>query len=118
MGAISLARKLELVDELWSPRIVANLNDYHVKIAKVRGEFVVHSHEETDELFLVLRGELTLRLPTGDVLLREGELFVVPKGIAHQPVAAEEAHLLMIEPAGTLNTGDAGGPLTSPATPI
>ena len=88
------------------------LNDYEVKLAKLKGEFVWHTHEDTDELFLVISGRLTLQLRDGDVVLGPGELFVVPRGVEHCPVADEETAILLLEPAGTLNTGDAGGPRT------
>lgn len=109
---VSLADKLSRFSELWSPKIVAGVNDYEVKLVKVKGEFVWHTHEETDELFLVVTGRLTIRLRDGDVVLGPGELFVVPRGVEHCPVAEEETSVLLLEPAGTVNTGDAGGPMT------
>jgi mannose-6-phosphate isomerase-like protein (cupin superfamily) len=105
--AINIASKLGLVSELWSPRIVASFNGHDVMVVKVKGEFVWHSHADTDDFFYVVKGNLTLRLRDGDVLLGPGDLYVVPKGVEHCPVAAEEVHLLLIEPAGTPNTGDA-----------
>jgi mannose-6-phosphate isomerase-like protein (cupin superfamily) len=105
--AINLAGALSRFTDHWSPKIVAAVNDYDVKVVKVQGEFVRHSHDDTDELFLVLHGAMTIKLPAGDVHLREGDLFVVPRGVEHQPFAAEEAHVLLLEPRGTLNTGDA-----------
>jgi mannose-6-phosphate isomerase-like protein (cupin superfamily) len=113
VGAINLREKLALFDEHWKPKIVADVNDYHVKIAKIEGEFVRHRHEETDELFLVLKGELTIETESGSVRLREGDLYVVPRGVEHRPIAEQEAHILMIEPGGTVNTGDVGGELTA-----
>ena len=110
---VNLREKLARFDDLWSPKIVADMNDYHVKVVKVRGEFLWHTHEETDELFLVLKGSLTVRRRDGDVTLEEGELYVVPRGVEHMPVAAEECHILLLEPAGTVNTGDAGGERTA-----
>jgi mannose-6-phosphate isomerase-like protein (cupin superfamily) len=110
---VNLAQKLALLDEHYSPRIVGHLNDYKLAIVKVLGEFVWHKHDETDDFFLVLRGRLTIQLRDRDVELSEGELFVVPRGVEHCPRADEEAHVLLIEPRGTLNTGDAGGPLTA-----
>ncbi|MFG2861599.1 cupin domain-containing protein [Streptomyces sioyaensis] len=107
---INLADKLSQFSDLWSQKKVADLNDYEVKLAKLKGEFVWHSHEDTDELFLVISGRLTLQLRDGDVVLGPGELFVVPRGVEHCPVADEETAVLLLEPAGTLNTGDAGGP--------
>ncbi|TXC97719.1 cupin domain-containing protein [Streptomyces sp. ISID311] len=107
---VNLADKLSQFSDLWSQKKVADLNDYEVKLAKLKGEFVWHSHEDTDELFLVISGRLTLQLRDGDVVLGPGELFVVPRGVEHCPVADEETAILLLEPAGTLNTGDAGGP--------
>jgi mannose-6-phosphate isomerase-like protein (cupin superfamily) len=110
---VNLAEKLELLDRPYSPRIVGFLNDYKLAVVKVHGEFVWHKHEETDDFFLVLRGRLTIQLRDRDVELREGEMFVVPRGVEHCPKAAAEAHVLLIEPKGTANTGDAGGDLTA-----
>ena len=111
--AINLGEKLELFDEHWQPKIVAQLNDYDVRIVKVKGEFVWHKHDETDDFFLVLKGHLTIQLRDRDVELDEGELYVVPRGVEHCPRAEEEASVLLIEPRGTVNTGDAHGPLTT-----
>ena len=111
--AINFAEKLARFSELWSPRIVARMNDYHFKLAKIEGEFVWHSHAETDEVFLVIEGEMVIELPGGRVSLKAGEMFVVPRGTEHRPVAARECRLLLVEPAGTINTGDAGGELTA-----
>lgn len=110
---VDLRDKLSLFSEHWSPKVVATMNDYEVKVAKVKGEFVWHSHADTDELFLVVDGTLTIQLPDGDVTLSPGQLFVVPRGVEHCPVAAEEASILLIEPAGVVNTGEAGGDLTA-----
>ncbi|MCB1044036.1 MAG: cupin domain-containing protein [Acidobacteria bacterium] len=115
MKAISLAEKLDLFHEHWSPKIVAQLNDYHVKLVKVKGEFVWHEHIETDELFLVIKGKLRILLPNGTIVLHTGELFVVPKGVPHKPEADEECHVLLLEPKDTVNTGEVGGALTAPA---
>lgn len=104
--AVNLAEKLATFSEHWSPRIVASFNGHDVMVVKVKGEFVWHSHDDTDDLFLVLKGRLRIDLPDGPVHLGEGEMFVVPKGMQHRPVADEEAHVLLIEPAGTPNTGD------------
>ena len=95
------------------PKIIAQLNDLHIKAVKLQGEFVWHSHPETDELFFVHKGALTIRLRDRDVVLQPGEMFVVPKGVEHMPVANEECEMLLIEPAGTPNTGDAGGDRTA-----
>jgi len=110
---VDLRDKLSLFSEHWSPKVVATMNDYEVKVVKVKGEFVWHSHADTDELFLVVDGYLTIRLPDGEVSLGPGQLFVVPRGVEHCPVAADEASILLIEPAGVVNTGEAGGDLTA-----
>lgn len=112
-SAVDLAEKLALVDEPFSPRIVGFLNDHKLAVVKVKGEFVWHKHDDTDDFFLVLRGRLTIQLRDRNVELSEGELFVVPRGVEHCPKAEEEAHVLLIEPKGTPNTGDAGGDLTA-----
>lgn len=104
---VNLANKLALFTDHFTPRTVANFNDCDVMVVKARGEFVWHRHDDTDDFFLVLRGRLTIRLRDRDVVLGPGELFVVPRGVEHQPVAEEEAHILLIEPRGTPNTGDA-----------
>ena len=106
MDAINLAGKLAAFSEYWSPRIVASFNGHDVMVVKVKGEFVWHSHPDTDDFFLVLDGRLRIDLPDGPVHLGPGELYIVPRGLDHRPVAAEETHLLLIEPAGTPNTGD------------
>jgi mannose-6-phosphate isomerase-like protein (cupin superfamily) len=103
---VDLRAKLSKLSEQWQPRIVAQMNDYHFKIAKLQGEFVWHDHPDTDEVFLILHGQLEIQFRDGSVILHEGELYVVPKGVEHKPVAANECHILLIEPAGTLNTGD------------
>ncbi|MEU9096871.1 cupin domain-containing protein [Streptomyces sp. NPDC048361] len=115
---VNLADKLSQFSDLWSQKKVAVLNDYEVKLAKLKGDFVWHSHEDTDELFLVITGRLTLQLRDVDVVLGPGELFVVPRGVEHCPVADEETAILLFEPAGTLNTGGAGGPMTKAAEPL
>lgn len=106
METINLAEKFALFSEHWSPRIVGELNGQQVKLAKLLGAFDWHHHEEEDELFLVVRGVLTLRFRDRDVTVREGEFLIVPRGVEHQPVAEEEVHLLLFEPASTLNTGN------------
>jgi mannose-6-phosphate isomerase-like protein (cupin superfamily) len=103
---IDLAEKLAQFSDHWAPRTVAQLNDYDIMVVKVQGEFVWHSHADTDEFFLVLKGRLTIRLRARDVVLESGEIFVVPRGVEHQPFAEEETHLLLIEPSGTPNTGN------------
>jgi mannose-6-phosphate isomerase-like protein (cupin superfamily) len=110
---INLVQKFGLIGEQWSPRVVAELNDYQFKLARIEGDFIWHDHPETDEAFLVLEGELRIDFRDGAVLLRPGELFVVPKGVEHKPFAAKEVKLLLIEPRGVLNTGHAGGDRTA-----
>jgi len=110
---VNLAEKLALLEQPFQPGIVGYLNDYKLQIVKVKGPFVWHKHDETDDFFLVIRGRLTIQLRDRDVELREGELFVVPRGVEHCPTADEEALVLLIEPRDTPNTGDAGGELTA-----
>ena len=109
---INLEEKLALFDDHWSPRIIAELNGQQVKLAKVQGDLVWHSHEAEDELFLVLRGRFNLRFRDGEVSLGPGEMFVVPRGVEHYPWAEEETHLLVFEPASTKHTGEVQTPMT------
>jgi mannose-6-phosphate isomerase-like protein (cupin superfamily) len=111
---INLNEKLSRFSERWSPRIIARMNDYHFKLAKVQGEFVWHSHPETDEVFLVLKGRLEIQFRDGSTVLNEGEMYVVPKGVEHKPVAESECQLLLVEPAGTINTGEVVDEKTAP----
>lgn len=111
--AINLAQKLATFVQHWSPRVVAEMNDYQFKLVKLQGEFVWHSHEDTDEVFLVLHGEMEIGFRDRDVLLREGEMYVIPRGVEHITRAASECHALIIEPRGVVNTGDSGGELTA-----
>lgn len=106
MSVVNLEQKLSTFAEYWSPKIVEKFNGHDIMVVKAKGEFVWHAHPETDDFFLVLKGNLTIQLKEGDVHLKAGEMFVVPKGVEHRPVAAEEVHLLVIEPVGTPNTGD------------
>ena len=115
---VNLAEKLALLDDHFSPGIVGYLNDYKLAVVKVQGEFVWHSHADTDDFFLVVAGRLTIQLRDRDVELGPGELYVVPRGVEHCPKADEEAHVLLIEPKGTVNTGEAGGELTEPEREI
>lgn len=112
-GAIDIADKLSLFSEHWSPKTVARLNDYEIKVVKVQGEFTWHTHQDTDEFFLVTNGKLTIQMRDGNVTLGPGQLFVVPRGIEHCPIAEGETYAVLIEPTGVVNTGDAGGPLTA-----
>ncbi len=109
---INLTEKFTCFTDRWSPKVIADLNDNHVKLAKVQGEFVWHQHAEEGELFIVVKGELTIELRDGRVTLGPGELVVVPKGVEHRPVAREEVHVMLIEPKATRHTGDVVSPLT------
>lgn len=106
MEKVNLAQKLALFSEPWSPRVVADVNDCQVKLARLQGEFVWHRHEHEDELFLVLEGRFRMDFRDRQVWLERGELIVVPRGVEHRPVAEQEAQVLLVEPRGTLNTGD------------
>jgi mannose-6-phosphate isomerase-like protein (cupin superfamily) len=110
---VNLAEKLALLDGPYAPGIIGFMNDYKLAVVKTQGEFVWHKHDDTDDFFLVLEGRLTIQLRDRDVVLEPGELFVVPKGVEHCPKADVETHVLLIEPRGTVNTGDAGGDLTA-----
>jgi mannose-6-phosphate isomerase-like protein (cupin superfamily) len=112
INVIDFQEKLGLFSEQWSPKIIAQMNDYHFKLAKIEGEFVWHSHPETDEVFIVIDGEFEMQLRDASLTLTAGEMCVIPKGVEHRPAAARECAILLIEPAGTVNTGDAGGDLT------
>jgi mannose-6-phosphate isomerase-like protein (cupin superfamily) len=103
---INLSEKLASFSEHWTPKIIGGYNGNDLMVVKVKGEFVWHSHPDTDDFFMVLKGKLTIRLRDGDVILNPGEIYVVPKGVEHCPVAEEECHVLLIEPRGTPNTGD------------
>ena len=103
---INLSEKLATFSDYWSPRTVARLNDYDVMVVKVKDEFVWHKHEETDDFFLVIKGRLNIQLRDRTISLGPGEMYIVPKGVEHRPVAKEEVHMLLIEPTGTPNTGD------------
>ncbi|WP_432477530.1 cupin domain-containing protein [Nocardioides sp. GXQ0305] len=111
---VDLADRLASFSDLWSPKVVARMNDYEIKVVKIQGDFTWHSHPDTDELFLVVDGELTIQLRDRDVTVGAGQLYVVPRGVEHCPRADGEVHALLIEPRGVVNTGDAGGPLTAP----
>jgi mannose-6-phosphate isomerase-like protein (cupin superfamily) len=103
---INFKEKLAKFSEYWSPKIIAQMNDYHFKVAKIQGEFVWHDHPKTDEVFIVINGHLDILFRDGKVSLEAGEMFVVPKGVEHKPVAENECHILLVEPAGTVNTGN------------
>jgi mannose-6-phosphate isomerase-like protein (cupin superfamily) len=110
---INLAAKLALLEKPYEPGIVGFINDYKLQVVKVKGQFVWHKHEDTDDFFLVLSGRLTIHLRDRDVELEPGEIFVVPRGVEHCPEAEDETHVLLIEPRDTVNTGDAGGEMTA-----
>jgi mannose-6-phosphate isomerase-like protein (cupin superfamily) len=110
---VNLSEKLAKFSEHWSPRVIAEMNDYQFKVVKLQGEFVWHEHPDTDEVFLVIQGEMQIGFRDREVTLRAGELFVVPKGIEHITRSKQECHALIIEPRGVVNTGDAGGALTA-----
>ncbi len=111
--AVDIAEKLSLFSEQWAPKVVARMNDYEIKVVKLEGEFVWHTHDDTDELFLVISGKLTIQMRDANVTLGPGQLFAVPSGVEHCPLTEGEAHVVLIEPAGVVNTGDAGGHFTT-----
>ncbi len=106
MHPVNLAEKFGQFKECWNPRIIGEVNDFHVKAVKIRGEFVWHHHEQEDELFLVVKGTLRMRFRDRDEIVREGEFIIVPHGVEHMPVAEEEVHIILLEPNTTLNTGN------------
>ncbi len=106
MKKVNLKEKMGLIKEHWSPKIAGELNDSYIKLAKIKGEFIWHHHDQEDELFFVVKGKLIIRLKNQDVHLKEGEFFIIPKGVEHLPVAEEEVEIMMIEPKTTVNTGD------------
>lgn len=110
---INFAEKLALIDALWQPRVAAEMNEYQFKLVRIEGDFIWHEHPETDETFIVLKGQLRIDFRDGAVSIGAGEMFVVPKGVEHKPHAAQEVHLLLIEPRGILNTGHTGGDRTA-----
>lgn len=112
MGVVNMDAKLAKIAGHWQPGVVARLNDYEVKLVKVHGDFVWHSHDDTDELFVVHKGEINIQFRNRDNWVRAGELFVVPKGVEHRPCAPAECEMMLIEPRGVVNTGDAGGDRT------
>ena len=109
---VNLKEKFSKFSEYWSPKIIAEMNDYQFKVVKIKGEFIWHNHTDTDETFLVIEGEMTIKFKDHDIKLFEGEMYVVPKGVEHKPYAEKECKILIIEPKGVINTGDAGGDLT------
>jgi len=113
MKPINFKEKLSKFSDHWSPKIIAQMNDYHFKVVKFQGEFVWHSHDETDEVFIVLEGEMSIAFRNGVVDLKAGEMFVVPKGVEHRPHATNECKAMLVEPVGTINTGNTGGEMTA-----
>lgn len=112
MNKVNLKEKFNLFNEYWSPKIVGEINDAHVKIAKFKGEFVWHKHDNEDELFLIIKGKLTIKLREQDIKLEVGEFVIIPRGVEHCPVAEEEVHVMLLEPKTTINTGDVESDLT------
>ena len=112
MEKVNLVEKFDLFDDRWSPKIVGELNGQYVKLAKLKGEFVWHHHEAEDELFFVVKGRLTMRLPEKEIVVEEGEFLIVPRGVEHCPVAAEEVHVLLFEPKSTAHTGNVQAEVT------
>lgn len=110
---INLTEKLSKFSETWSPKVIAEMNDYQFKLAKIKGEFVWHKHDDTDEVFIVLSGEMQIDFRDRSIKLAEGEMFVVPKGVEHKPIAIDECQIMLVEPRGVINTGEAGGDLTA-----
>ena len=110
---LNFEEKFSRFSKLWSPRVIAEMNDYQFKLVKVQGEFVWHDHPETDEVFIVINGVLDIEFRDGKVTLESGEMFVIPKGVEHRPVAKNECKIMLVEPKGVVNTGNAGGQLTA-----
>ncbi len=111
--SLNFAQKLSLFNEQWTPRVIAEMNDYQFKVVKLQGDFIWHDHADTDETFIVLEGQLRIDFRDGQVSVSQGEMFVVPKGVEHKPYAEHEVKLLLIEPKGVLNTGHEGGERTA-----
>lgn len=112
-ASLNFAEKIARIDSHWSPRVIAEMNDYQFKVVKLLGDFIWHDHQDTDETFIVLDGQLRIDFRDGQVLVRKGEMYVVPKGVEHKPYAEQEVSLMLIEPRGVLNTGEAGGSRTA-----
>jgi mannose-6-phosphate isomerase-like protein (cupin superfamily) len=106
MEKVNVYEKLSTFSDYWSPKIVGEMSDWHIKLVKLKGEFLWHLHENEDEMFMVIKGRLVIKLRTEDIVLNEGELFIIPKGTEHMPVAEDEVHVMLIEPKTTLNTGN------------
>ena len=113
MAKVNTGEKLNLVHEFWTPKVIAEMNDYQFKLAKMKGDFVWHNHVDTDEVFIVVKGSMCIEMEHEIITLNEGEMYVVPKGVMHKPYAKEECHVLLVEPRGVVNTGDTEGQLTA-----
>ncbi len=113
MGKINIQEKLAKFSDHWSPKVVAEMNDYQFKLVKIQGDFVWHNHADTDEVFIVIEGSMRIEFEDGEVELSEGEMYVVPRGVNHKPYAEEECKVMLVEPRGVVNTGDAEGDLTA-----
>jgi len=113
LDKINIKEKLSKFSDYWSPRIIAEMNDYQFKLVKVRGEFIWHAHKDTDEVFIVIEGKMCIEFRDSEIKLSKGEMFVIPKGVEHKPYAKNECKIMLIEPKGVINTGDAGGKLTA-----
>ncbi len=113
MKKINLKEKLSKFSDHWSPKIIAEMNDYQFKLVKIKGDFVWHNHDDTDEVFIVLEGEMMIEFKDETVELKEGEIFVVPKGVEHKPYSEKECKIMLVEPKGVVNTGDAGSDITA-----
>ena len=114
MDKVNLREKLSIFSEQWSPKVIAEMNDYQFKLVKIEGEFVWHEHDDTDEAFIVIEGSMRIEFEDGSVELDEGEMYVVPKGVRHKPCADAECKVMLVEPKGVVNTGDADSELTAP----
>jgi len=112
-NAINIAEKFSKFSETYSPRVIAEMNDYQFKLVRVKGEFVWHDHPDTDEVFIVIEGNLDIEFRDGKITLKTGEMYVIPKGVEHRPVAQNECKVMLVEPKGVVNTGDSGGDLTA-----
>ncbi|MGE6256344.1 cupin domain-containing protein [Heyndrickxia sporothermodurans] len=111
--AINISGKLSKFSDYWSPKVIAEMNDYQFKLAKISGDFVWHDHKDTDEVFIVIEGEMKIEFRDGEVKLSKGDMYVVPKGVEHKPYAEKECHVMLVEPKGVVNTGDHKGELTA-----
>ena len=111
---INLYSKFDIFEDYWSPKVIAEMNDYQFKLVKIKGEFVKHQHSDTDEVFIVIEGKMSIEFKTETIEIKNGEMIVVPKGVVHKPFADEECKVMLVEPRGVLNTGDTKGNLTAP----